>query len=74
MHGAHPAPSPVWGRLPKMSCMTQPAAILDDEDAEREAERRAELRRAVVEVEFRPPPAAELAALDGARRQDLEER
>jgi ribosome maturation factor RimP len=33
-----------------------------------------ELRRAVVEVEFRPPPAAELAALDGARRHDLEER
>jgi ribosome maturation factor RimP len=36
--------------------------------------RYAELRRAVVEVEFRPPPAPELAALDGARRQDLEER
>ncbi len=36
--------------------------------------RYAELRRAVVEVEFRQPPAAELAALDGARRQDLEER
>ncbi len=36
--------------------------------------RYAELRRAVVEVEFRPPPAAELAALDGARRHDLEER
>jgi ribosome maturation factor RimP len=36
--------------------------------------RYAQLRRAVVEVEFRPPPAAELAALDGARRQDLEER
>jgi ribosome maturation factor RimP len=34
----------------------------------------AELRRAVVEVEFRRPPAAELAALDGARQQDLEER
>lgn len=33
-----------------------------------------DLRRAVVEVEFRPPPAAELAALDGARRHDLEER
>ena len=33
-----------------------------------------DLRRAVVEVEFRRPPAAELAALDGARRQDLEER
>lgn len=36
--------------------------------------RYAEVRRAVVEVEFRPPPAAELAALDGARRLDLEER
>jgi ribosome maturation factor RimP len=36
--------------------------------------RYAELRRAVVEVEFRQPPAVELAALDGARRQDLEER
>lgn len=36
--------------------------------------RYAELCRAVVEVEFRQPPAAELAALDGARRQDLEER
>jgi ribosome maturation factor RimP len=36
--------------------------------------RYAELRRAVVEVEFRRPPAAEVAALDGARRQDLEER
>ena len=36
--------------------------------------RYAELRRAVVEVEFRPPPAAELAALDGARRHDWEER
>ncbi|MBV9059336.1 MAG: ribosome maturation factor RimP [Pseudonocardiales bacterium] len=36
--------------------------------------RYAQLRRAVVEVEFRPPPAAELAALDGARRHDLEER
>lgn len=33
-----------------------------------------ELRRAVVEVEFRHPPAAELAALDGARRHDLEEQ
>jgi ribosome maturation factor RimP len=33
-----------------------------------------ELRRAVVEVEFRPPPAADVAALDGARRHDLEER
>jgi ribosome maturation factor RimP len=33
-----------------------------------------ELCRAVVEVEFRQPPATELAALDGARRQDLEER
>jgi ribosome maturation factor RimP len=36
--------------------------------------RYAELRRAVVEVEFRQPPAVELAELDGARRQDLEER
>ncbi|MGH3898676.1 MAG: ribosome maturation factor RimP [Pseudonocardiaceae bacterium] len=36
--------------------------------------RYAELRRAVVEVEFRQPPAAELAVLDGAVRQDLEER
>ena len=36
--------------------------------------RYAELRRAVVEVEFHQPPAVELAALDGARRQDLEER
>ncbi|MGH3836547.1 MAG: ribosome maturation factor RimP [Pseudonocardiaceae bacterium] len=36
--------------------------------------RYAELRRAVVEVEFRQPPAAELAALDGVGRQDLEER
>jgi len=36
--------------------------------------RYAELRRAVVEVEFRQPPVPELAALDGARRQDLEER
>ena len=36
--------------------------------------RYAELRRAVVEVEFRQPPAAELAALDGAGRQDLEEQ
>lgn len=36
--------------------------------------RYAELRRAVVEVEFRQPPVVELAALDGARRQDLEER
>ncbi|HET9256936.1 MAG TPA: ribosome maturation factor RimP [Pseudonocardiaceae bacterium] len=33
-----------------------------------------ELRRAVVEVEFRPPPAAELAALDGERGHDWEER
>ena len=33
-----------------------------------------ELRRAVVEVEFRQPPAAELAALDGGQRHDLEER
>jgi ribosome maturation factor RimP len=33
-----------------------------------------ELRRAVVEVEFRQPPAAELAVLDGAGRHDLEER
>ncbi len=36
--------------------------------------RYAELRRAVVEVEFRQPPAAELAALGGAERQNLEER
>ncbi|MFY9807840.1 MAG: ribosome maturation factor RimP [Pseudonocardiaceae bacterium] len=36
--------------------------------------RYAELSRAVVEVEFRQPPASELAALDGASRQDLEER
>jgi ribosome maturation factor RimP len=36
--------------------------------------RYSELRRAVVEVEFRHPPAAELAALDGARRHDLEEQ
>jgi ribosome maturation factor RimP len=36
--------------------------------------RYAELRRAVVEVEFRQPPAAELAALDGPLPQDLEER
>lgn len=36
--------------------------------------RYAELRRAVVEVEFRQPPAAELAALGGAKRQNLEER
>jgi len=36
--------------------------------------RYAELDRAVVEVEFRQPPAAELAALDEAARQDLEER
>ncbi|MGH3721150.1 MAG: ribosome maturation factor RimP [Pseudonocardiaceae bacterium] len=36
--------------------------------------RYAELRRAVVEVEFRQPPATELAALDGASRQDVEER
>jgi ribosome maturation factor RimP len=34
----------------------------------------AELRRAVVEVEFRQPPAAELTALDGPGPQDLEER
>jgi ribosome maturation factor RimP len=33
-----------------------------------------ELRRAVVEVEFRQPPAAELVALEGAGRHDLEER
>ena len=33
-----------------------------------------ELSRAVVEVEFRHPPASELAALDGASRQDWEER
>lgn len=33
-----------------------------------------ELRRAVVEVEFRPPPAAELAALDGGQRHELEEQ
>jgi ribosome maturation factor RimP len=33
-----------------------------------------ELRRAVVEVEFRQPPVAELAALDGLGPQDLEER
>jgi ribosome maturation factor RimP len=33
-----------------------------------------ELSRAVVEVEFRQPLPAELAALDGAQRQDLEER
>jgi ribosome maturation factor RimP len=36
--------------------------------------RYAQLRRAVVEVEFRQPPAAELAVLDGTRRQELEER
>ncbi|MEO7196525.1 MAG: ribosome maturation factor RimP [Pseudonocardiaceae bacterium] len=36
--------------------------------------RYAELRRAVVEVEFRPPPAAELAELGSASRQDVEER
>jgi ribosome maturation factor RimP len=36
--------------------------------------RYAELGRAVVEVEFRQPPVTELAALDGARQQDLEER
>jgi ribosome maturation factor RimP len=36
--------------------------------------RYAELRRAVVEVEFRQPPAAELAALDGSGPQDLEEQ
>jgi ribosome maturation factor RimP len=36
--------------------------------------RYAELRRAVVEVEFRQPPVAELAALDGPGPQDLEER
>jgi ribosome maturation factor RimP len=35
--------------------------------------RYAELRRAVVEVEFRQPPVVELAALDRARR-DLEDR
>jgi ribosome maturation factor RimP len=33
-----------------------------------------ELSRAVVEVEFRQPPATELAALEGASRQDWEER
>jgi ribosome maturation factor RimP len=33
-----------------------------------------ELSRAVVEVEFRQPPDTELAALDGASRQDWEER
>ncbi len=33
-----------------------------------------ELSRAVVEVEFRQPPAGELAALDGAGRHDWEER
>ncbi|MGH3872352.1 MAG: ribosome maturation factor RimP [Pseudonocardiaceae bacterium] len=33
-----------------------------------------QLRRAVVEVEFRQPPAAELAVLDGANRQNLEEQ
>ncbi|HEX5347418.1 MAG: ribosome maturation factor RimP [Pseudonocardiaceae bacterium] len=33
-----------------------------------------ELSRAVVEVEFRHPPADELAVLDGASRQDWEER
>jgi ribosome maturation factor RimP len=33
-----------------------------------------ELSRAVVEVEFRHPPANELAALDDASRQDWEER
>lgn len=32
--------------------------------------RYAKLDRAVVEVEFRPPPAAELATLGGAERQD----
>ncbi len=36
--------------------------------------RYAGLRRAVVEVEFRQPPAAELAVLGEARQQDLEER
>ena len=36
--------------------------------------RYAELRRAVVEVEFRQPPVVELAALDGASRQDWEEQ
>jgi ribosome maturation factor RimP len=36
--------------------------------------RYAELHRAVVEVEFRQPPVAELAALDGASRQDWEDR
>ncbi|MGH3753115.1 MAG: ribosome maturation factor RimP [Pseudonocardiaceae bacterium] len=35
--------------------------------------RYAELRHAVVEVEFRQPPAVELAALGGASRPDLEE-
>ncbi len=33
-----------------------------------------ELSRAMVEVEFRHPPADELAVLDGASRQDWEER
>ncbi len=33
-----------------------------------------ELSRAVIEVEFRHPPANEVAALDGASRQDWEER
>jgi ribosome maturation factor RimP len=33
-----------------------------------------ELRRAVVEVEFRSPPAAELAVLESAERHDWEER
>ena len=36
--------------------------------------RYAELRRAVVEVEFRPPPDTELAELGGASRRDVEER
>ncbi|MGH3790419.1 MAG: ribosome maturation factor RimP [Pseudonocardiaceae bacterium] len=36
--------------------------------------RYAELRCAVVEVEFRPPPPAELAVLEGLGSQDLEER
>ncbi|HEY6424367.1 MAG TPA: ribosome maturation factor RimP [Pseudonocardiaceae bacterium] len=33
-----------------------------------------QLRRAVVEVEFSPPPAADLAALDGPGPRNLEER
>jgi ribosome maturation factor RimP len=36
--------------------------------------RYAELRCAVVEVEFRPPPPAELAVLEGPGSQDMEER